>query len=169
MYVSSKLQNTHLQFSRARNFVLRLANLGVLSIFMLTGLRIEVFPVTGKVTFAGQTPTGAQIVLHAVSRTEPCDVAPSATVNSDGTFAISAYEAGDGAPVGDYVATVHWFKILPKEGTAGPNVIPAAYTSAKTSPIKISVKDGPTTVPPIVISANGATTQVGMRSGGKTR
>lgn len=144
----------------------------VLTLIVLSGCsekRIEVFPVTGKVTFAGQIPSGAQIVLHAVNRTEPCDVAPSATVKPDGTFAISAYEQGDGAPAGEYVATVHWFKIIPKDGTAGPNVIPALYTSAKTSPIKISVKDGATVVPPITIVAGGAVPQVGMLNGGGLR
>jgi hypothetical protein len=131
--------------------------------------RMEVFPVTGKVTFAGQIPAGAQIVLHAVNRSEPCDVAPSATVKADGTFEISAYQQGDGAPAGDYVATVHWFKIQPKDGTAGPNVIPATYTNPKTSPIKISVKDGGTVVPPISIAANGAIPQIGMRGNGGLR
>lgn len=115
--------------------------------------RVEVFPVTGKLTFDGKPPAGAQITLHPVSAGVE-GVAPSGAVKPDGSFQVSAYQAGDGAPPGDYVATVQWFKFDEKLGGAGPNVIPAKYTDPKTSPIKVTIKaGGPTEVEPIVIAS----------------
>lgn len=115
--------------------------------------RVEVFPVSGKLTFDGKPPAGAQITLHPVSAGVE-GVAPSGAVKPDGSFQVSAYQAGDGAPAGDYVATVQWFRFDEKLGGAGPNVIPAKYTDPKTSPIKVTVKAGaPTEIEPITIAS----------------
>jgi hypothetical protein len=113
--------------------------------------RVPVYPVTGKVTFQGKPPIGAQVVLHSVSPAAANDVAPTGIVRSDGSFAISVYDDGDGAPQGEYVATIQWFKIIPEQGGRGPNVLPIKYASAKSSPVRVSVGSGPTTVDPIVI------------------
>ncbi|MCI0334577.1 MAG: hypothetical protein L0228_15275 [Planctomycetes bacterium] len=86
-----------------------------------------------------------------MSTSDTSDVAPTGTVKDDGTFTITSYEPGDGAPHGEYVATVEWFKYDEKLGGAGSNVIPQKYTSAKTSPIKVNVNGGPTDIPPIAI------------------
>src|SRR5262245_58148292 len=74
-------------------------------------VRVPVFPVSGKVTYQGHAPVGAQIILHPVKYTGPDSVTPVGTVLDDGTFKVTAYDPGDGAPQGDYVATVQWFKI----------------------------------------------------------
>jgi hypothetical protein len=116
-------------------------------------VRVPVFPVTGKVTYQGQVPVGAQIILHPVNYTGPDSVTPVGTVLDDGSFKVTAYDPGDGAPQGDYVATIQWFKITKDAGGPGPNVIPAKYTNPKTSPIKVSVNGGATEVPPIKIAA----------------
>jgi hypothetical protein len=131
-----------------------------LGLFLLAGVigcnsevRVPVYPVSGKVTFQGKPAAGAQVVLHPVDRSKPSDVTPSAGVQGDGTFKITAYELDDGAPQGEYVATVEWFKIVSTGGGGGrgPNVLPAKYASSKTSPIKVTVNGGPTEIPPIVI------------------
>jgi hypothetical protein len=121
--------------------------------------RIEVVPVSGRVTFAGQPPAGAQIVLHPANTSNPSDVAPSGRVGNDGSFTITAYEQGDGAPPGEYVATIQWYKIDPKEGIPGPNVIPEEYAKAATSPIKVTVNQAPTVLQPITIPAKSLTAQ----------
>jgi hypothetical protein len=115
--------------------------------------RIPVFPVSGKVTYQGKPPVGAQIVLHAKGNAESYGIAPVGVVKSDGSFAITAYEPEDGAPQGEYVATIQWFKTITNEGGtgAGPNVLPVKYASAQTSPIKVNVNGGPTQIPPIAI------------------
>jgi hypothetical protein len=113
--------------------------------------RVPVYPVSGKVTYKGQPPVGATVVLHSISGANTSDVAPTGTVKDDGSFAITSYEPGDGAPQGEYVATIEWFKFAPELGGAGPNVIPPRYVSAKTSPVKVNVSGGPAQIEPIII------------------
>ena len=134
--------------------LLALLALPALAVFVgCQEVRVPVFPVSGRVTYQGKPAAGAQVVLHAVTPPEEDDVAPSGIVQSDGTFTTTAYEPGDGAPQGEYVATVQWFKLVTGAGGsgAGPNILPQKYASPKTSPIKVSVNGGPTEIPPIDI------------------
>jgi hypothetical protein len=116
----------------------------------------EVFPVSGAVTFGSEIPAGARIVLHPINAfaTEGEAVVPTGSVKPDGSFVITSYQSGDGAPPGAYVATIEWYKFDEKLGGPGPNVIPAEYANPKTSPIRVTVKGGgPTMVDPIMIAA----------------
>lgn len=109
-----------------------------------------VVPVAGKITFEGKAPAGAQIFLKPVSQLPGFTYTPVGVVKNDGTFAISTYGKDDGAPAGEYVAIVQWFKVV--DGGRGPNILPPKYASPETSPIKVSVKEGgPNQVPPIEI------------------
>jgi len=116
--------------------------------------RVSVVPVSGKVTFQGTAPAGAQVVLHPVTRSDETSVAPSGTVKEDGSFQISAYDQGDGAPPGEYVATVQWFRLVAEEGGSGrgPNVLPVKYASPETSPVKVTVNSDATELQPIEIT-----------------
>jgi hypothetical protein len=115
--------------------------------------QVPVFPVSGKVTYQGKPPAGALIVLHAQNVDDTSGVAPSGVVKNDGSFAITVYEPDDGAPPGEYVATIQWRKMVngPGGSGAGPNVFPTTYANPKTSPIKVTVGNGPVEVPPITI------------------
>jgi len=127
--------------------------------FVLTGCgsrepRVPVVAVSGKISFQGQAPAGAQVVLHPVAKSAESNVAPSGTVKEDGTFQISAYDQGDGAPPGEYVATVEWFRIISTgegSGGRGPNVLPPQYASPQYSPLRVTVKSEPTDLPSIEI------------------
>lgn len=113
---------------------------------------LEVVPASGTVKVDGKAPEGAHIVLHPKTPVGTDPIAPTATVKPDGSYVITTYQAGDGAPPGEYVATVQWYQI-DKDGIVGPNVIPKEYSTPQTSPIKVTVKsDGPTTIEPIAIS-----------------
>jgi hypothetical protein len=115
--------------------------------------QVPVYPVSGRVTYQGKPAAGATVVLHALGVADTQDVAPYGVVENDGTFAITVYEPGDGAPQGDYVATVEWRKLVANGGgaAAGPNVLPRVYANPKTSPVKVSVANGPVEIPPITI------------------
>jgi hypothetical protein len=115
--------------------------------------RVPVFPVAGTVSFNGEAPVGAQVVLHAVVHPSPHDVAPTGVVREDGSFKITSYELDDGAPLGEYVATIQWFKIIEEAGAGarGPNVLPVEYASPETSPIRLTVTREGGTIPPISI------------------
>ena len=75
------------------------------------------------------------------------DVAP------DGSFAVSTYDGGDGAPEGEYVLTVQWYKPV-RQGNdlvGGPNVLPAKYASPRTSDVRITVAAGENHLKPILL------------------
>jgi hypothetical protein len=114
---------------------------------------LKVHPVTGKVSFQGKPAAGANVVLHPKSESIPKNVVPSATVKDDGTFQITTYQSGDGAPPGDYTATIEWHKMITDEGGSGrgPNVLPPQYADAKSSPVSVTVKEGSNDIPPIEI------------------
>lgn len=111
---------------------------------------IPVVPVSGKVLFQGQPAPGAQVVLHPVAKDPERVFSATGKVRDDGTFKIGVNIDGDGAPPGEYVATVQWFKPVQTDGGAGPgpNVIPATYGDPAQSPLKVTVKDGPTELEP---------------------
>jgi hypothetical protein len=109
--------------------------------------RVPVVPVKGKVAaFKGEVPAGAYVALWRLDGQGPENVAPSATVGPDGSFAIGSYDTGDGAPPGDYAVTVTWFKVV--DAGPGPNVLPAKFANAHSTPLKVTVS-GPTDIPPI--------------------
>jgi hypothetical protein len=113
--------------------------------------RVPVFPVSGKVSFQGKPPAGAIVVLNPVNTSENHNVMPTGTVKDDGSFTLTAYEPDDGAPQGEYVATIQWYKVTKEAGGPGPNVLPKTYGVAKSSPIKVNVANGPVEIPPIAI------------------
>lgn len=123
---------------------------GMLAPLTLTGcghkdVMVPVHPVSGKVLFDGKPAEGAVVTLNPKGEGALKSAAPKGTVKPDGSYKISVYTDGDGAPVGDYVATVQWFKMV-GEG-AGPNVIPAKYSKPDTSPLTLTVKEGPNELP----------------------
>jgi hypothetical protein len=111
---------------------------------------VPVFPVEGVITFKGQPMPGAFVTLHPKAPS-PDVPAPRANVGADGAFKLTTFAGGDGAPEGEYVLTVLWYKPV-QQGTdivAGPNVIPNKYTKAETSDKVIHITAGPNTLEPI--------------------
>lgn len=109
-------------------------------------------PAGGKVTFHKTTPpVGALVVFH------PTDPAfekriggkPFAKVKDDGTFALTTYAEGDGAPEGEYGVTIDWrppakdVKIAFGEGGAsGPSKLNPKYSNPQQPTLKATVKKG---------------------------
>src|SRR5688572_9444304 len=93
--------------------------------------RLPVILVHGKLTVAGEFPEGALVVLYPSQKLGEDEIRPSGRVQNDGSFRVTTYEAVDGAPTGEYTATVQWNKLVKKGGdySAGPNVIPKVYAS----------------------------------------
>ena len=115
--------------------------------------RLPVYRVAGQVSVRNEAPEGALVVLHPTG-TAPAEVRPSAKVQRDGSFELTTFEANDGAPAGDYVATLQWNKLVKQRGnySAGPNLVPRAYASATTSPWKVTVAARPNTLSPLAIT-----------------
>lgn len=119
--------------------------------------RIPLYPATGSIRFGETVPDGAQIVLHPQGHELPPEGIPTARVLGDGTFVVGTYDAGDGAPAGEYKATVQWFRIVSNQGGSGrgPNVLPPEYGDAGRTPISITISEGENTIPPITIESKG--------------
>lgn len=112
--------------------------------------RVPVYPVEGTVTLKGQPMPGAFIVLHPKTPNDKAP-APRAEITKEGALRVSTYDAGDGAPEGEYVLTIQWNKLV-KNGAdvvAGPNVVPAKYSKPETSGIVVQVAAGPNSLQPI--------------------
>ncbi|WP_337176084.1 hypothetical protein [Paludisphaera sp.] len=119
-------------------------------------LKVPVFPVTGKVTFEGEPAAGAFVVFHP--RTPPREgdtpSSPRATVQPDGSFALTTSTEGDGAPAGDYAVTVQWMKPVKqgKDLVPGPNVVPKAYAEASSTPLTASIRESDNALEPFAIT-----------------
>ncbi|HEY1861644.1 MAG TPA: hypothetical protein VGG61_14890, partial [Gemmataceae bacterium] len=83
--------------------------------------------------------------LHPLEATQSGAVRPSATTDENGYFVLSSYHAEDGAPPGEYIATVEWRKPKQLDSEAsmqGPNLLPARYSKPATSDLRITVQPG---------------------------
>lgn len=116
--------------------------------------RIPVYKVTGKVTVSGEVPEGALVVLYPAKIQGDQELRPSGKVRSDGSFSLTTYDADDGAPVGEYTATIEWNKLIKRgqDSVAGPNVIAKDYAKRESSTWKIKVEDTPNELPPLQIT-----------------
>jgi hypothetical protein len=106
--------------------------------------RKPVYPVQGRVLFEGKPVAGAQVILHPLGgddRVYP--VRPLGQVGEDGTFRLTTYDAGDGAPEGSYAVTVSLLKKpAGAEGDLSRNVLPPRYANPQTSPLRADVTRG---------------------------
>ena len=113
--------------------------------------RVAVYPAAGSITVKGQPAPGAFVTLHPKSGATKDAPTPRASVDPDGSFMISTFDGGDGAPEGEYVVTVRWYKLV-KHGVdvvAGPNVIPPQYTRPESSGLTVRIAAGENSLPPI--------------------
>lgn len=99
------------------------------------------YSVRGRLHFEGVPAAGAYIVFQLVDDRKRRSARADAIVEADGTFRLSTYSAFDGAPEGDYVATVVWRKPFQAiNGKEGPNLLPAKYANVGTSGLRFTIK-----------------------------
>ena len=113
----------------------------------------DVYPVTGRLVFGETCPAGALVVLHPLK--PPIEVHPRATVKADGSFEISTYGQGDGAPAGEYRLTVAWHKPVQVQGqpSLSANRFPSHLAHPETTDLNVTVSPGINLLPPIKIQA----------------
>lgn len=113
--------------------------------------RTPVFPAKGTLTLKNQPAHGAIISFHPKNPLPAGVPSPKANVGKDGSFAVTTYDSGDGAPEGEYVATIIWNKLIKTgdESKIGPNVIPPKYSRTNTSGLEITIVSGENSLPPI--------------------
>ncbi len=111
----------------------------------------KVVPASGQITFEGKPAEGAQITLYPKAADFPASVRPSSTTGEGGKFVLGTHGAADGAPAGEYSASVVWFKVVDVGSgpVRGDNVLPAKYASETTSGLTIVINETETTIPVI--------------------
>jgi hypothetical protein len=94
-------------------------------------------PVKGSVYLDGVPAVNATVVFYLLGADPKKPTrAGDALVEPDGSFVMSTYAAGDGAPAGKYIVTVTRGKLSPSQE------IPAKYARPATSPLRVEVKSG---------------------------
>ena len=118
--------------------------LGLLAIGGLTGCGAgssnpKTFPVAGTVTQAGKPLEGAQVILVPKDKSGE---SATATTDASGKFAMSTYQAKDGARPGDYAVKVSKFDKPPAPKSEG--VVNLSYEEEQ----KLYKPDGKPLAPP---------------------
>ena len=136
----------------ARVFVLMLTIAGLSGCGDGRGSRVATVPVKATITYRGQPIPGAFVTLHPKAPL-PDVPPPRASVGRDGSLTVSTFTGGDGAPEGEYVLTVEWYRPV-RQGSdvvPGPNVIPKKYASRRTSDLIVRVTPDAGKLPPIAL------------------
>lgn len=136
-----------------------LLQMGVCALaFTMTGCsgkgdHLPVNHVKGTLFINDKPAPGAKVVLHPWSNPSfPPGLRPSAEVGADGSFEISTYGTGDGAPAGDYIITVSW--PMPKDDPQDefpPDRLKNAYSDPRSAKFRAQIKPGENELPPLKI------------------
>jgi len=112
--------------------------------------RQEVHPARGKVLFEGKPVVGALIQFHPVDNSSPNAPRPRARSGTDGTFEVSTYAAGDGAPAGRYLVTVS-LQSGEEDDRPKSAALPLRYAQTETSDLRIGIRPGTNELQPFVM------------------
>lgn len=124
-------------------------SLAIVAVSMCTlagcGPRVKqkpVFPVSGKVLFDRKPAGRALVIFHPLDESDPNAVKPRGEVADDGSFKLSTYGAGDGAPAGEYRVTVEWWLSSgrPNDDSPPANRLPQRYAVAANSGLKATIE-----------------------------
>jgi hypothetical protein len=72
------------------------------------GDRPPTFPAHGQLFVNDQPAAGAKIQLTALSDEKLAKLCPHAIVEANGSFRLTTFQTGDGAPLGSYALTITW-------------------------------------------------------------
>jgi hypothetical protein len=114
------------------------------------GTRLTLYPVKGSVEMNGKPLAGALLKFYPLRKfpEDASQILPQAWTQSDGTFTVSTYGDGDGAPKGKYRVIVRC------QGPGlvridDPDLIPPPYNNPKMTKLIATVEEGENTLPPI--------------------
>lgn len=96
--------------------------------------------VSGKVLVDGKPVKDLWVTFHP---TDPSvKWRPRAQTDANGNFAMTTYNAGDGAPKGDWNITIEWLTYIKRASDwGGPDKLKNQYNNPNDTPFKVSIKD----------------------------
>jgi hypothetical protein len=109
--------------------------------------KLATYPVSGKVTFENGAPlsTGGIIMFQSVAAKDQPVSTAAGTIEADGTFKLSTFTDGDGAPAGKYRALVMPKRDAGNAGQFGRTPAPPLdprFQSYDTSGLTFTVEQG---------------------------
>jgi hypothetical protein len=116
------------------------------------------YPVAGKVLVNGLPAAGAMVAFHPLNEIHGSGCLPVGTTDDDGTYRLTTYATGDGAPAGEYAVTVIWPDGTPHdcsdEGTLKHDLLKGRYADATARRRTVTVCPGPNDIL-LTMSADG--------------
>jgi hypothetical protein len=118
----------------------------------------SVYSAKGRVTDADGKPAVGALVVFTRINSDPNDrevVTATGKVDESGEFTLTTYDAGDGAPEGEYMVAVTWpeEKKTPSPGP-GPDRLQGAFADPAITKLRRKVdKSGPNELEPIKLTA----------------
>jgi hypothetical protein len=105
--------------------------------------RKPVQPVRGQVLVDGRPAAQAQVLFYPAdgAKEEPH---PTGQTDDQGYFDLTSYAKGDGAPEGNYVVTVTWFRVWQdaRREVVRYNALPKRYAAPQSSQLRVTVAKG---------------------------
>jgi hypothetical protein len=112
-----------------------------------------VYPVKGQLFVRSKPAEGALVILHPTENADPQQWTagyPRGAVAADGSFEVSTYGEGDGAPAGQYTVLVQW-RSAAAEGSdpeaSNADRLGGRYLDPATSKLRATVEEKPTELP----------------------
>lgn len=112
--------------------------------------RVPVYPVRGQVFVGEKSATKALVVFHPAGVDDPAALRPYGHVREDGSFQLTTYDTGDGAPAGEYLVTVVWLR--PAGGEDPPDLLKGRYRNPSASQLKATIQEGPNELAPFKLT-----------------
>lgn len=120
--------------------------------------RLETHPVEGQVVVNGTPAAGCVVTFVPLDPALKGVVMPAGTVGEDGSFKLTTYETGDGAPAGEYGVTLRWEankwpgrdadKGVDPIVTVRPDRLMEQYASPEKSGLRATVAEGENALEP---------------------
>jgi hypothetical protein len=116
--------------------------------------RKPVYPVHGRVVDGENQPAvGALVIFHPVEADANDPNKPRAYVEADGSFALTTFTKGDGAPEGEYLVSIEWMPPRSNPFAAnqqGADRLQGRYRDPTTSGLRFRVEKQPDNVLPSI-------------------
>jgi len=114
----------------------------------------RLYPVKGQVLYQDKPAEGVTVAFHPIGGEEKATgkekgkvkrevIRPTGFTGPDGSFTLSTYPHGEGAPAGEYVVVMTWFPPDAREQEGGArNKLPDLYADPEQSPLKATIQAG---------------------------
>jgi hypothetical protein len=128
---------------------------GTLLILVLGGCgwmhrdRPTTYPVRGSLFVQGRPAAGATVLLTAMGDPKLARLCPHALVEADGSFRLTTFTTGDGAPAGIYALTLTW-PAPPRPGQEeGPDRLRGRYADPRKPVRQVAIAAGDNALEPL--------------------